>query len=785
MKSALALAAAFIQGLASVAFAASPAPLTTLRAIHAITNAQASQQPAVDFEATVTYVCTYQNVLFVQDGEAAVFVRPLSDLGLVAGDRIRVEGAMQPSFHPIVIPSKITFLHHGDLPPAVPASFSQLIRGERDSQMVTIQGIVRAADFVASGAPKGHSVRLEVVTEGGSFEVDFDEVEPIDLGSLLDANVEVSGITAGKFDDKMQQTGIIIYLPLIQNIKILSRAGISPWSLPLTTMDRILDSYHVNNLTARIRVHGTVTFYQPGVAVVLQDGSRSLWIATHTQEPLQIGDEADATGFAEAHDRFLTLVDGEIQDRHIRAPISPPQLNWHQLAFWSSNSPDGHQYDLVSTEGLVETEVRESTQDEYVLSVGGQLFTATYRHPPSPTPLPPMKMVPLGSRVRVTGICLIVDSNPFNPGQEVPFEVLLRSFDDITVASQPPLLNVRNLIVAAILLLLAMVAATAWGWTLKIKVHKQTAALAKRIEAEAASERHTAQLEQRRSRILEEINGTSPLATILEEIAAMTSFRLAGAPCWCELAGGATLGNRPPLPHTVRLVQEEISGRSGAPLGVYFAALDTWTPPADSETEALQVGARAAALAIETRKLYADLTHRSEFDLLTDVHNRFSLDRQLDAQIFEARQKKSVFGLIYIDLDKFKQINDRYGHRIGDLYLQEAALRMKRQLRGGDMLARLGGDEFAALLTTVRGRADIDEIAHRLERCFDAPFLLEGYELHGSASVGLALFPDNGYTRDSLLSAADASMYEIKNSRRKTETMSELQSEPVTEADRR
>ena len=781
----MALAAALIQGLASVAFAASSAPLTTLRAIHAVTNAQASQQPAVSFEATITYMRSYQSVMFVQEGDTAIFIRPVPNLDLSAGDRIHVEGTMRPSFHPIVIPSKIVFLRHGDLPHAVPANFDQLIRGERDSQMVTIQGIIRAADFVASGAPRGRSVRLQVVTEGGHFETDVDTEDPINLQDLLDSKVEITGVTAGIFDDKMQQTGILLYLPSLQGLKILSRASLSPWSLPVTTMDRVLVSYHVDNLTARIRVHGTITYYQPGVAVVIEDGPTSLWISTHTQEPLEVGDVADATGFADANDRFLSLTDGEIEDRHIRAPISPPQLSRHQLAYWSSNSPDGHQYDLVATEGLVETEVRESNQDEYVLSVDGQLFTAIYRHPPAPAPLPPMKQVPLGSKVRVTGICLIVDSNPFSPGQEVPFEILLRSFDDIAVASQPPLLNVRNLIVAAILLLLAMVTATAWGWTLRIKVHKQTAALAKRIEAEAAIERNTAQLEQRRSRILEEINGTSPLATILEEIAAMTSFRLAGAPCWCELAGGATLGKRPPQLLLLRLVQEEIPGRSGAPLGVYFAALDAQTPPTDSETEALQVGARAAALAIETRRLYADLTHRSEFDLLTDVHNRFSLDRQLDAQIFEARQKKSVFGLIYIDLDRFKQINDRYGHRIGDLYLQEAALRMKRQLRGGDMLARLGGDEFAALLTTVRGRADIDEIAHRLERCFDAPFLLDGYELHGSASVGIALFPDNGYTRDSLLSAADASMYGIKNSRRKTGTMPELQPEPASEMNRR
>ena len=135
------------------------------------------------------------------------------------------------------------------------------------------------------------------------------------------------------------------------------------------------------------------------------------------------------------------------------------------------------------------------------------------------------------------------------------------------------------------------------------------------------------------------------------------------------------------------------------------------------------VGARLSTEAIETRRLYTDLVHRSEFDLLTDVHNRFSLDRELERLIAFARESAGIFGLIYVDLDEFKQVNDLYGHHVGDLYLQEVSVRMKRQLRGGDLLARLGGDEFAALVPTARSRADVQEIALRLEHCFGSPFL--------------------------------------------------------------
>jgi diguanylate cyclase (GGDEF)-like protein len=559
----------------------------------------------------------------------------------------------------------------------------------------------------------------------------------------------------------MQQTGVLLHASSLADIRVLKRAAASPWALPVTPMDEILMGYHVNNLTQRVRVQGTVTYYQPGSAVVLQNGARSLWIMTQSRIPLQLGDVADATGFPDVHDGFLTLSRGEIHDSHLEDPVSPQPASWHQLTM-SHNV-----YDLVSIEGQVEMQVREGSQDEYVLLSDGQLFSAIYRHPPptsmNAAPLPPMKQIPLGSKVRVTGICILESSNPFDA--QVPFDILLRSFDDVTIIARPSWLNMRNLISTVGVLLLMVVAVGVWAWTMKTKVRRQTAALAVRIEAEADLERHMAQLEKRRSQILEDINGSRPLAEIIEQITEMVSFGLGGAASWCDIAGGARLGRYPGDTGARQAIREVIPARNGAQLGVLHASLDPQRQAAGDETEALSLGARLAALAIETRRLYADLRHRSEFDLLTDIHNRFSLDRNLDALIEESQGHMGVFGLIYIDLDEFKQVNDVYGHHVGDLYLQEVSIRMKRQLRSADMLARLGGDEFAALLPQVGSRAHAEEIAHRLERSFDEPFAVEGYQLHGSASVGVAFYPEDGSTRDSLLSAADAAMYVAKHTR--------------------
>jgi diguanylate cyclase (GGDEF)-like protein len=756
-----------ILGCASAACTSTSATLTSLSAIHAVTNAEATRQTIpVAFQASVSYSRWYENLLFVQDGDSAIFVRAPEGTKLLPGDRILVRGKLLPSFRPLVLADSVTLLHHGAQPESLPVTFDELIRAQHDSRLVTMRAFVRAADLLASGPNLVRSARLQMITEGGHFEANLDSDDENALADLLDADVEITGAAAGKFDDKMQQTGITLYVSSLANIKVLKRAAANPWSLPVTAMDQVLAVYHMRDLTPRVHIQGTITYYQPGSAIVLQDGPKSLWIETHTREPLQIGDQADATGFPNAHERLLTLTDGEIHDSHIRAPITPQPATWHQLGYWSSNSPDGHLYDLVSIEGQVITEIREASQDEYVLSSDSRLFTAIYRHPPTSNLLPAMTQVPLGTMIRVTGICMIPETSSINPGEEVPFNILLRSFDDIAVVAEPSWLNNQNLIRLVFVLLLMVAGVGVWAAILNNKVRRQNAVLAARSDAEAARERRLAQLEQRRSRVLEDINGTRPLAEILEEITEMASFRLDGARCWSEVTDGARLGNYPPAPETLRVVSEPIPARVGPPLGTVFAGFPLGSLPGPQETEALSVAARLATLAIETRRVYTDLLHRSEFDLLTDINNRFSLEKHMDALIEDARLKAGIFGLIYIDLDEFKQVNDVYGHRVGDLYLQEVAMRMKGQLRAHDTLARLGGDEFAILVTVIRNRAAAEEIAHRIERCFDEPFAVEGYVLHGSASVGLAIYPEDGANRDSLLSASDAAMYVAKHTKK-------------------
>lgn len=754
---------AIILGWSGAALWAGPPTLTTLSAVHELSNDQAAQHLRVDFEATVTYFRGYERTLFVQDGDIAIYVQATTQLQLAPGDRVRVEGITHESFHPFVQSSSITRLSHDLLPQPVRASFDDLIQARYDCRLVTVRGVVRTADVLNFSA---RNAAMQLISDGGYIDLTVDTNDAAALRGMLDSEVEVTGAASGHFDGKMQQTGVLVHLASIDNIKVLKHADLNPWTLPESSMDQILSHYHVHTLTPRIRVQGTITYYQPGSAAVLQSGPKSLWISTQGRDDLKIDDIADATGIPDVSEGFLTLTKGEIQDTGVRAPVAPRLSNWSDL------TQSHHLHDLVSVQGEVLMEVREAAQDEYVLLSEGHLFSAIIRHPTatfssiSPVILPAMKMIPVGAKVQVEGICILEDSNPFDA--QVPFNLLMRSMDDITIIARPSLLTVRNLVRLVSLLLLGLLAIGVWGWTLRRKVHRQTAALAYQSAIEAARERRNTELERRRSRILEDINGVRPLAEILEDLTRLVSFQLNGPPCWCEIASGARLGEYPDKANRLTVTSEEIPARSGPALGTLYAAFLAPIHPKGAEHDIMVLGAQLAKLAIETRRLYSDLVHRSEFDLLTDIHNRFSLEKQLDATIAIARDQARIFGVIFVDLDEFKQVNDLYGHQVGDLYLQEVSLRMKRQLRTGDLLARLGGDEFAALVPTARSRADVEEIALRLERCFDEPFSVEGYLLRGSGSVGIALYPEDGSTKDNLLSAADAAMYVAKFTKRQS-----------------
>ncbi|MGC4003698.1 MAG: diguanylate cyclase [Pirellulales bacterium] len=175
-----------------------------------------------------------------------------------------------------------------------------------------------------------------------------------------------------------------------------------------------------------------------------------------------------------------------------------------------------------------------------------------------------------------------------------------------------------------------------------------------------------------------------------------------------------------------------------------------------------EIEMQQAQLAQENRSL----THLANHDSLTGLYNRAYFSRRLARVLQDAQIQGGNIAVLYMDNDRFKEINDRYGHAVGDLLLIEVAARIRAQLREGDTVARLGGDEFAVLLAPVHHPQDALRIADKINAAVEQPLAERHERIVPSVSIGIALYPQHGHTADQLLRAADRAMYEAKKNGR-------------------
>ena len=165
----------------------------------------------------------------------------------------------------------------------------------------------------------------------------------------------------------------------------------------------------------------------------------------------------------------------------------------------------------------------------------------------------------------------------------------------------------------------------------------------------------------------------------------------------------------------------------------------------------------------------ASLSHRANHDSLTGLSNRAFMETELERAIIEARVGNGKVAVLFLDSDRFKYINDTFGHASGDRVLVTIAARIKQQLREGDLVARLGGDEFAILLKPLRSSADAMHIADNIIAAMgQAIELPTGNSIVTSLTIGVAVFPDHAIDAMSLVGAADQAMYRAKQAQRGT-----------------
>jgi diguanylate cyclase (GGDEF)-like protein/PAS domain S-box-containing protein len=156
------------------------------------------------------------------------------------------------------------------------------------------------------------------------------------------------------------------------------------------------------------------------------------------------------------------------------------------------------------------------------------------------------------------------------------------------------------------------------------------------------------------------------------------------------------------------------------------------------------------------------LAYQAEHDELTDLPNRNLLNDRLSAGIARADRDHRKLGVVYLDLDKFKPINDLYGHETGDCLLQAVAKRLADTMRQSDTVSRIGGDEFIICLEQIKNEQDAIVAASKISSALKQPFQILGQQIEASASIGIALYPEHGRDAVTLLRHADQAMYSAK-----------------------
>jgi diguanylate cyclase (GGDEF)-like protein len=200
-------------------------------------------------------------------------------------------------------------------------------------------------------------------------------------------------------------------------------------------------------------------------------------------------------------------------------------------------------------------------------------------------------------------------------------------------------------------------------------------------------------------------------------------------------------------------------GGSYGVLGVYTKERRSVT---SDQVSYLQSLANTLATAMDRKRAEDRLTHLAQFDALTGLPNRTLFLDRLEQTLAVGERSQWRIGVLFVDLDHFKAVNDSLGHAAGDRLLVQAARRLKECVRSGDTVGRLSGDEFAVVLANLSRAEDATLVAQKIVSALALPFALEAEQVRVSASVGIAIYPRDGIEGAELMKKADKAMYDAK-----------------------
>jgi signal transduction histidine kinase len=490
------------------------AELHTVAAIRGLTAEQTKEKIPVRLRGVVTFFDESLFSRFIQDETAGIYLQFPANVGpplLIPGQVVEVTGTGSPGeYAPVVVVDKLSVVGEMPLPKAKPVTYEQLASGIEDSQFVEISGIVRSV------RPLENSLyhQIEITTGGGRLLI-FAKTLPVQRAEeLLDSTVRVRGVCSTQFNHQRQLFAIRLMVPRPDDLTIEIPATKDPFAIAARPIDSLLQFAPQATYGHRVKVSGTVIYFEPGSAMFLQDGGHGVEIQTKERQPLAVGDRVEVLGFVSQGDYTPLLQDGVY--RKISSSPQPAP---------SPVTPDealtgNHDCQLIEISARLIDRTLHGSEQFLVLQESNFIFQASLKQYNGHDNF---SLLQNGSRVAVTGVCRIEPGEwqAGNNWRAKSFSIQLRSPDDVVLLQAPPWWTLKKLLWIVGALGFAALAAFVWVVVLRRRVAERTRELEIQIQKRQLAER-TREIEQERARVAHDLH--DDLGSGLTEVNMLTTL---------------------------------------------------------------------------------------------------------------------------------------------------------------------------------------------------------------------------------------------------------------------
>jgi signal transduction histidine kinase len=488
--------------------------LRTVAAIRGLTAEQTEQNLPVRLRGVVTFFDESLFSRFIQDETAGIYLQFPANVGpplLVPGQVVEVTGTGSPGeYAPVVVVDSVKIVGEMPLPKAKPVTYQQLASGVEDSQFVEITGIVRSV------RPLENSLyhQVEITTGGGRLLIFAKELPVQRAEELLDSTVRVRGVCSTQFNHQRQLFAIRLMVPRPDDLQIEIPATKDPFAIATRPIGSLLQFAPQSTYGHRVKVSGTLIYFDPGSAMFLQDGEHGVEIQTKEHEPLLIGDKVEVLGFISQGDYTPLLQDGVYRKISGGPPPAPTPVTPDEAL------TGNHDCQLIQVSARLLDRSLHGSEQYLLLQQSNFIFQASlnlfaghdnFAH------------IENGSCVKVTGVCRI-EPGEWQAGDNwraKSFSIQMRSPEDVVVVLAPPWWTLKRLLWIASALGFVALAAFVWVVVLRRRVAERTRELEVQIQKRQLAER-TREIEQERARVAHDLH--DDLGSGLTEVNMLTTL---------------------------------------------------------------------------------------------------------------------------------------------------------------------------------------------------------------------------------------------------------------------